>query len=65
MKPFKFLQKEIQHQERVVVTVTPFMYNPDTFERMRGIVYRDSEGNMTNETIQEGHPLWEEINERY
>lgn len=67
MKEFKFLTKN-KDIERLhpyiipsnIINITPIMYNPETNEPVRGIIY-SVDGESKYGVIGEDHPLWDEI----
>jgi hypothetical protein len=64
MKPFKFLTKNIRTSEYLngeIMDVGPVFYHPTTLEPIRGITYRDEDGERKYCIIGTGHPLWDEI----
>jgi hypothetical protein len=64
MKPFKFLTKNIRTSEYLngeIMDIGPMFHHPTTSELIRGITYRDEDGNRKYCIIDETHPLWDEI----
>jgi hypothetical protein len=62
MKDFKFLTKNRNpYRDMDIINISPIMYNPETFEPVRGVTYRDENGELENIIIGIEHPLWNEI----
>jgi hypothetical protein len=63
MREFKFLRKNTHHpfEDMDIMDVGPVFYHPTTSEPIRGVTYRDEDGNRKYCIIGTGHPLWDEI----
>jgi hypothetical protein len=62
MKPFKFFENNKDpYEDMEIVNIGPIMYNPETFEPVRGVTYRNINGELENIIIGIEHPLWNEI----
>lgn len=64
MREFKFFQENDSLVSNVL-SVGPLMFNPESFEPVRVILYEDEDGLTKSLTIETSHPLWDEIRERY
>jgi hypothetical protein len=62
MKDFKFLTKNRNiYGDMDIINISPIIYDPTTFEPVRGVTYRDENGESKFCIIGAGHPIWDEI----
>ena len=62
MKDFKFLTKNRNpYRDMDIMDIGPVFYHPTTFEPIRGVTYRDENGEPKYCIIGTGHPIWDEI----
>ena len=69
MKDFKFLTDNntypILFEGMDIVDVYPLMYNPESFEPQRDVVFIYPDGSHYRITISTDHSQWDELRERY
>lgn len=66
MKEFKFLRNNtILFEGMEIVEVHPLMYNPDSFEPERDVIFIYDDGTHYRITIRTNHPQWDELREKY
>jgi hypothetical protein len=69
MREFKFLSNNTLYtplfEGMDIVDVFPLMYNPESFEPQRGVIFIYPDGSHYRITISTDHPQWNELRERY
>ena len=66
MREFKFFRNDdLLFEGMVIVNVYPLMYNPESFESQRDVVFIYDDGTHYRITISTDHPQWDELRERY
>lgn len=63
MREFKFLNDNIKllHNGREIVYVGPLTYNPFNLDLIRRIHYIDDDGHKVATTVNDTHPLWDQL----
>lgn len=67
MKDFKFFRNDDPplFEGMEIVNVFPLMYNPESFEPQRGVIFISDDGTHYRITINTDHPQWNELRQRY
>lgn len=66
MKDFKFFTDNTLLFEGMEITeVRPLIYNPESFEPQRDVIFVYDDGSVYRITISTDHPQWNELRERY